>query len=307
MPYYRQAKTDAPAPVGEPYYNRQIATDGITADQTVVFIASPREIMLWHGREQTRLDDGLSHAVPALPTLPQPAADFGTASHYVHLSGGNPGLVAYTPSDEFGVEDRQLRCKPGKYLQKFYGAVLSAQQIIAWADEVKAARMAVHYATTPDECVRVYRSPHGPNTCMGGGPERWLADDHPAQVYGGGDVSVAYLGHIGGEQTSNDSVTARAVVNMAAKKYSRIYGIAAGELRVLLAAEGYTAHTDALEGARILSRPRPSGGYFIPYIDGMSKAVIASNEFLVVTNTVTSLAWLRVTNLEGWGILNPAI
>jgi hypothetical protein len=118
---------------------------------------------------------------------------------------------------------------------------------------------------------------------------------------GGGDVSVAYLGHIGGEQTANDSVAARAVVNTRTRQYAMIYGTAAGELRVLLTNAGYTAHRAALEGARILSRPRPSGGgYFMPYVDGMDKAVIVGDDFLMLTNTPTNLAWLPASTLGGW-------
>jgi hypothetical protein len=314
MPYYRHARTEDADSGTEPFDTKQAAMDGHAPDETATFIASTEEIAAWHKRECVRLNDGTYQPAPALPQVTSEQLEYlklvTTASHYLHLSAGNPGLVAYTPSDEFGVQDRQLRCKPGKYLQKFYGEAFTAQQIVEWADTVKAIGQAIHFTSTPEECVRVYRSLRGPDSCMGN-PEKWNADTHPAQVYGGGDVSVAYLGHIGGEQTSNDSVTARVVVNMAAKKYSRIYGIAAGELRVLLAAEGYTAHTDALEGARILSRPRSTGGYFLPYIDGMQKVVMPSDQegFLVVTNAYSGPCehWMRATNLNGWANVQDAI
>jgi hypothetical protein len=310
MPYYRHARTEDADSGTEPFNTKQAAMDGHAADETATFIASNEEIAAWHTREEWRLNNGTYQPVPALPTLPNTAADFGTASHYLHLSGGNPGLVAYTPSDEFGVQDRQLRCKPGKYLQKFYGEAFTAQQIVEWADTVKAAGLSMHFTATPEQCVRVYRSLRGPDSCMGH-PTRWAADAHPAQVYGGGDVSVAYLGHIGGDQTANDYVTARAVVNTGTRKHSAIYGTAAGELRVLLRDAGYTSDRAALEGARILSRPRPEGGYFLPYIDGMQKVVMPSDQegFLVVTNADSGpyAHWMRATNLDGWANVQDAI
>ena len=331
MPYYRHARTDTAAAVGEPYSTKQSAATGIAADQTIAFIASNEEITAWHHRECERSVDGTYQLAPTLPPLSE-----ATTHHYLHLSAGNPGLVAYTPSDEFGVEDRQLRCKPGKYLQKFYAEAFTAQQIVAWADAVKADGVSMHFTNTSEQCVRVYRALHGPDSCMGNGEDaqrlgqdyRWSAETHPAQVYGGGDVSIAYIGHIGGELATNDTVIARAVVNTLTKKYARIYGTASGELRVLLTAAGYAADSHALEGARILARPRPSeqGGYFMPYVDGMRTAIVASasnpvkDGFLRVTSAISSdgvpggrsmdfgkwAAWLDASKLQGWASLCTA-
>ena len=64
----------------------------------------------WQWREQQRLDDRGLLAVPEVGGLVYPK------DHYLHLSkleDGSSDLVAYTPTMEHGLQDRQVRLKFG--------------------------------------------------------------------------------------------------------------------------------------------------------------------------------------------------
>jgi hypothetical protein len=328
MPFYRHAKTAPPDPTTGGYDTHRAAKDGLPDSDTVTYVGTADELTAWHAREQDRLNGRRYQAAPALPhhekvgsrTAYRPPGEIPscwqtivkqTAHHYLHLSEGNPSLVAYTPDDLFGAMDRQVRCKPGRYLRKFYGNVFTEEEIRKWADHVKASGLTMHMTDTPEECVRVYRAPSGPESCMQG--KTWTADSHPAQVYGGGDVAVAYLGHISGPSVTNDVITARAVVNRTTKSYATVYGTASGELRVHLDAAGYTVDEKALEGARILACFRPvvdgERSCVMPYVDGMERAIPADGGFMRLTaefRMTPGVWWASTSNLEGWSGLFPS-
>jgi hypothetical protein len=260
---------------GTPYATRELALSALMPGHGVTFVATDTQKLQWYRRESDRFVSGVYTDVP-WGTLAQP-------HHYAHLSTGNPGLIAYTPDDAFGIDDRQLRVKPGKYLTQFLSHVYTPEQIVELSDAVKASSAAVHYATTPQECVNVYQAYHGPDSCMAGAG-KWTDATHPAQVYGGGDTAVAYLGHIGGER-ANHTITARAVIRTDIKRFYRTYGSAAGVLETLLLAAGYERTDRSLEGARLRAVVHPEllDRWIMPYIDGRSYGTLSDDaEYIVV-------------------------
>lgn len=205
-------------------------------------------------------------------------------SHYVHVSVNNPKLLAYTPDEAKGEADRQIQMKPGKYLQQFFGDVLTQKQITFyaewWAKGERPVSLDIDgsdllFAQTPDEIVEVYAE--GPSSCMHG--------SDCVAVYGAGDLAVAYL-----KRKEDDKIIARALCWPEKKTFGRVYPntdsweddgfesefeseSAYGTLFQQLRARGFTSiqeRSDVFDGARLLVRESENEGrgYFrMPYLD----------------------------------------
>jgi hypothetical protein len=238
--------------------------------------------------------------------------DYRVKDHYVHVSVEDPTMLAYTQSPEDGERNRQTRTKPGKYLKKFYGAsektgmiafgpykgrkpVLTDQQIAFYAEwwekgtkPSKWGHVELKFATTPDEIVQVYLT--GPRSCMSSdGSSHTDPKVHPTQVYGAGDLAIAYLF----DKTragSRKKIIARALCWPDKKVFGRCYPAdgnyesdgfdssfelvdVRNELQARLKALGWTSigeRSDVLEGAKLLKVPAPEQGknwFRMPYLD----------------------------------------
>lgn len=287
--YFRHATGTNPQ-TGLYFQTRIEALDGLTPGYVVTFLANEEERAIWTNREIARIEAGQYHPVP-WDIVP------GRVAHYAHISTGNANLIAYTPDDVFGVEDRQLRVKPGKYLTQFYGDVYTPEEIVVWSDRVKAMSLEMHIATTPEECESVYTASHGPDSCMTA-KGYWAVGQHPATVYGGGDTAVAYIGHIGGPH-SNHNITARAVIRTDVKRFYRAYGVASGVLVSMLLAAGYTQTTDALQGARIRAVSLDAQYWLMPYVDGVSTGILQADGEHFILGAEGSPR-ISVHNTNGW-------
>ena len=87
--------------------------------------------------------------------------------HTLHVSEEDATQVAFTPSEDYLLRDRQTRMKPGRYLAKFFGPEsedpkLSESEVKMWADrQVAAAAPAkLHFIpnTDPDGWEWVYEN-----------------------------------------------------------------------------------------------------------------------------------------------------
>jgi hypothetical protein len=246
-------------------------------DYTVTFLPTDRECREWRRRESERFEDGTYQYTPwSNHYLVQYKTE--TANHFAHLSTAHPGMVAYTPSEEFGVADRQLRVRPGKYLTQFYGSEFSQETIDDYCGECESVNFELQIARSTEDIVTIYSNPDvGFHSCMQARPDGefeygWQEQTdydsdlfiHPVSVYGESDLAVAYRGPL-------DMPKQRAVVWPEKKQYVRIYGN--GSLQTLLHNAGYR-HVNSFDGARIRRIPYPrndrfSGkGFYMPYIDG---------------------------------------
>lgn len=189
--------------------------------------------------------------------------------HYLHGSTKIEGNVAYAESVEKAQADRYITTKPGRYLAKFFGDVLSEREIKEWADKQVAAMKpaVVKWANTEVEMIRAINL--GPSdSCMSAGfygkNERWFAGHiHPAAIYATPDITVAYL------EDHDGKIVSRAVCNVANKYVARCYG----DSRLLvpaLEALGWTQQSGALEGCRIRKIENSevsSDSYIMAYVD----------------------------------------
>lgn len=190
--------------------------------------------------------------------------------HHAYLSIEKPGLIAYTPSEEWGVADRQLRVRPGKYLEQFAPHLTSTERD-AFCAQVKAIddRNVVKFASTPDEIVRVYRN--GPSSCMSHDVSSYSTNGlHPVSVYGDSDLQLAYLANEDGT-----TFRARALVWPDKKIHSRVYGDET--IKYLLTQMGYK--NGSLAGAHVRKIRVDDDVFLMPYVDGIETADIVADRF----------------------------
>lgn len=272
MPYYLHAP-DADPTSGDAYETRAeayAAQQATPEPRKITFVVLCGERDSWTYRERCRFVRYEYIQVPWsnwLDSAAPSSALSAVSCHYPHLAIKSPGKIAYTPDDEYGLQDRQLVVRPGRYLDQFLRPYITDEQYHAW---IAACRVeAYRVATTADEIERVYAI--GPNSCMGHPVDslnedrqrRYDTNTHPVRAYGDSDLAVAYIG-------DDDHVSQRAVIWPVAKRYIRIYGT--GALRALLEANGYTQ--GSADGARIraICLDRYQDIWLMPYVDGISSA-----------------------------------
>lgn len=196
----------------------------------------------WKEREQKRFETGHYKPVPW-----QNEQWAKHKEHFVHVSRETADLLAYTQTPEKGERDLKTQIKPGKYLEKFYGTVLTRYNIADWAARYRAmfdATTVLHFAESGDEAMQAYKEVGSCMSFNGGGHSgKW----HPALAYGNPDpafVTVAYL-------KRGNAITARVLCNRQTKKYyERVYGDAV-TLTAKLNALGWTESPQPLIGLRL--------------------------------------------------------
>lgn len=270
MPYYLRPKDGSedrgPFDMRNDAYQVQ-ASDTEIGATTIVYLASDSDLTAWQQREDSRFANGDYIAVP------WQGADWYAplhAVHYCHVSRDKPGMVAYTPDMEKGVQDRQTRTTPGRYLEQFAPHISYAQRD-AYIGRVKADTASYKIATSADDIVRVYIN--GPSSCMAGdnfsdGPY------HPVRVYGDSDLAVAYL-------EDGDRVIARTVIYPAKKRYVRLYGDEY-TLRVLLEQDGYRHGSLAGAKVRRINYRNSYDTIVFPYVDGDPGADVYDDTWIIL-------------------------
>jgi hypothetical protein len=209
--------------------------------------------------------------------------------HFAHVSKDDPSKLAYTPSERHGREDRQVKTRPGKYLNRYFSSVLSPDAIRDIATEwgSKAETLVFRLADTAEDIETVYRN--GPESCMGKGHE-FNTPVYPASVYAAGDLAVAYLGPIG-------DATARVIVWPEKKVWTSgtMYGDCV-RLKEALRLAGYAC--GSVSGARI-KRVESNGSIVTPYLSDY-KATEHCSDTLLLTD---SGGMYRCDSTSGWSNL----
>ena len=199
----------------------------------------------WLRREQWRQELGV---YPARSEVMQAVITNAKLDAYcIHISREDPQLVAYTPSNEDGKRDKQVRLSFGKLLRKLL--LLATDTHIQQLEAYHRSEMDPTFlvARTPEEIRRVYTQMDGDSGCMRYPARTWnLPDDlHPSTAYSYAGLAVAY--------TEIDGVIkSRCVIydnpdDPKDKRWVRIYGD--GALRRKLEAAGYTMGN--LAGAKL--------------------------------------------------------
>lgn len=238
----------------------------------------------WRMREQARALTGTHTAPVWSDTRWWRGRSQTLRDHFVRVSKGNPGMLAYTQDDGKGMRDIQTPIKVGRYLTRFFSDVLSEKEIaflVKWqtsgifeTEYTDASKYPLCFAETPRDIVKVYAT--GPDSCMEG--------SDCVRVYGAGDLAIAYLRNPEG---SDREVLARCLVWPDKKHAGRIYPTpgcwsqdgftSRGEsqaaydaLQNRLKSEGYTfesERTNGFKGARLARNDEGCGSYTMPYLD----------------------------------------
>lgn len=260
--------------------NDAAKSDGSANRYRVVRVAS--EVTTdWRAREDARFNNGTYKPVPWC------FESWYNADHFAHVSTDDPNKVAFTPDDAYGDSDRQLRMRPGRYLERYYSnthesvGLLPHIAIRDWCSKFAAENEnnVLQFAHTPNEIEEVYT--HGPSSCMSHPADTFASPCHPVRVYGAGDLAIAYI-EDGDEDEDEDDihVTARCVCWPNKLRYGRVYGDA-GRLIPLLEAAGYTADGD-LTGARLLRFEAADEQFIAPYLDYPNYNVGDDGDYLCI-------------------------
>lgn len=186
-----------------------------------------------------------------------------------------PGLVAYFQDTDKRARDIQTPIKPGKYLKKFFGDLLSEEEIhemaLEWSNQYAARKLNV--TQDADEIERIYRGKYN-GSCMHFGSGGFAGPEHPARVYAGPDLGIAFIGDM-------DNADGRCLVWPSKKMfYPKFYGDSHRMEAALIAAGWRAGDEDDFDGARLQRIPY-SGGFVLPYLD-TSDNVTDDGKWLVV-------------------------
>lgn len=193
-------------------------------------------------------------------------------NHFIHCSKDEPLYIAYTPSEEYGKQDRRVKTTVGRYLKKHYPELTDLDiRALSDAHRYYYGTDDILWAASAADIERVYTT--GPHSCMAyiwtDTSTRFGSHMHPSVVYA--DLPWFRLAYL----ERNGKINARCLTyinpdDSCDKRWVRIYGD--DLLRVKLENSGFVKSN--LEGARIHKIPaiRTDGAllpdtYVCPYID----------------------------------------
>lgn len=224
----------------------------------------PTEANFWAVREALRFNHGdykKLNCTRRLHQISMPTSHIKLNWHFAHQGLSDPEMVAFTPNHAYGLADRQVTMKLGKYLKKFYGDMLDDDQIRELANLGKGQE--VLWAHGGDEIEEVYNN--GPSSCMVG--KDW-GHAHPARAYGYQyeDGSFEFgLAHL----KCGDKITARCLVSLKHKVWTRFYGDDGPVLGSKLEELGFEKVAGMGDYGLRLADLGGRGSYIImPYLDG---------------------------------------
>ena len=236
----------------------------------------------WRAREVRRFNEGVYKTVQFALIFRNNTAAVNKAMklwyHFPHMALGNPELVAFTPNQDYGMRDRQVSMKIGKYLQRFFGDELSAEEIRDIANNGKGRE--IQWAETAEEFKWVYLN--GPNSCMVSGFCHGV-DTHPTEAYtyqypdGTPEFRLAYF-------KSGGRVTARSLCSVKHKVFVRHYGDDGPILESCLTEAGYSRVSGMGSYGLRLKKIEENGITVMPYLDGDDQYVQDCGNFFEWTS-----------------------
>ena len=257
-------------------------------------LLSPEEVQnsFWFKREFAR------HFAPATFKAQRTFPSFCTEDFFIsdhvapltfpHYSAQEPGQVAFQPIDpSYREADRQIRTKPGRYLNKFLD--LDSDQVrrcVSIENGDKSVQL--KFAKTVEEFTNVYL--RGPSSCMSHSIDWYDASAStgrlPVSILANGDIEVAYL------ELDNGIIPARAIVVQSDMEMLDVYcnndamDGARGELQSRLLDAGYSYNSTALVHQKIERIPINGDDVFVcPYIDCGGLPVIDTGDYLQICHS----------------------
>ena len=253
---------------------------------------------LWVAREMERFRTGTYQELNAavmkgVRDLLDPEAEIIIGQQFAHASESDPFKIAYTPDDEYGIADRQVKMNTGKYFAQF----TDDQQILQrLAEAHRLGRLPEPVeiewikndgdGETKDRIYKAYAECRGYiGACMSHTTDNYYSQPyHPLDAYGP-DIALAVI------RDSDGDIKARAICNTADLKYARIYSdddtAGHNEMVAALTEADYTQDYDALDGMRMY-RHVIKGQFVMPYTDGSAYRIFDDGEYLWLSTNDSS-------------------
>lgn len=200
--------------------------------------------------------------------------------HFLHVSKLDSTKIAFTESDDKGMNDRQTQMNVSRYLSQYCGIDNELAKYVNSLHEKEYKEYEVFFEKDGQKIVELYQK--SPSSCMTKKEHEYNSFCHPMLVYGNSDISMAYM------LNGDDRVKARVLVWQDKKLYSRFYGDYES-LRKALNDMGYTSD-DNFHGAK-LNRIYDDNEerLVLPYLDGC-QTVTDKGSFLMIDDCGDILA-----------------
>jgi hypothetical protein len=198
-------------------------------------------------------------------------------------------MVSFYENERKLEADRRTEMRVGRYVRRFCGGKLKDEDVerVAAASDVKLRGNRVKLTQDADEIESIYVN--GPRSCMACSARDYDTDGiHPARVYAGPDLAIAYLGEV-------DDPSARCVVWPEKKRYNTIYGDYS-RMRQMLESMGY--EEGSISGARV-RLIECDQGIVMPYVDGIWGA---SADYEANVCTLGGYGDVETSNTNGLGV-----
>jgi len=183
-------------------------------------------------------------------------------SFWVYVTADDPMKIGYTPTDAYGIADRQIVTTVGRFLRKHYPE-LSKESICHYVNQHRSTYGPAELAIAFDAADIQHAYENGPSSCMAG--KDW-SYENPYRIYDGPDTVLALL-------YRGDRIVARTVcnINTDPMQYTRIYGDA-NVLKTKLLELGFAE--GSLNDVRLRLHIVDDSCAVCPYIDTVDRADI---------------------------------
>lgn len=200
--------------------------------------------------------------------------------HFLHVSKLDRTKIAFTESDDKGMNDRQTQMNVSRYLSQYCGIDNELAKYVNSLHEKEYKEHEIFFESDGQKIVELYQK--SPSSCMTKEESYYDSFCHPMLVYGNSDISMAYM------LNGDDRVKARVMVWQEKKIYSRFYGDYES-LRKALNDKGYTSD-DNFHGAK-LNRIYDDNEerLVLPYLDGC-QTVTDKGSYLMIDDCGDILA-----------------
>lgn len=256
----------------------------------------------WKTREREKFRRG-EYQVPLWYDEPWYKADTTHFDrYYPHVAKASPDKISITDTPEKGMQDVQTPIAPGKYLKRFFGKVLTADEIKEWANkhtEEWGKPLELIEAKTAEEMSTVYQMEAGFTSCMQKPIGMFSSLLNPTYVYGNGNLVLGYIADRRGK------LLARALMIPDRRLVGRVYGDVHRFRAAVKAKYGFETFSDnrnfaILDQAETLAIRFDNGGFIMPYVDGPLYASHTSAEKFTLSHSTSNNA--RNT----WGSIGAA-
>jgi len=251
----------------------------------------------WAYREQVRLNMNVYYQTSVLESLNK------QLGIYAHVSKEDPEMVAYTPDNQAGEQDRQLRTTLGKLITKYYPSIKD-EAVNDFVSTHKSELSDEIFWLDGDDIANIGYGPDSVGSCMSTSYSsrevimRSTGGLAPALVYSMPNIRMAVL------YDKEGKINARSLVREDKKQYIRVYGDAL--LTKRLHRNGYSLGD--WQGIELKAIPIGSE-YLMSYLDGRNAAgnrenasvAMLDDKLVVLTKEQVNAYYTRFRNYPAAG------